>query len=280
MLSHFLSSSLWLLMATSLLTCASPASAQWLQYPTAGVPKAKDGKPDLLAPAPRLSGKPDFSGIWVSSKTLAPAACPEGGCLQQMPLPPEGRNIAVNVQGGLPFTTETAALMDRRRQEQSKFDQHVRCAPPMFPRGWSFPQYKKIVQTPALMVMLHEFQASFRQVFLDGRPLPKVVQPQWNGYSVGRWEGDTLVIESIGFKDDTWLDMLGTPLSDEAKVVERIRRPNFGTLDVEVTVTDLKTYTKPWTVKLQQSIVLDTEILEEICTDNERDLIHLTGGKP
>ena len=256
---------------------AASAGAQWIHYPTAGVPRNAAGQPNLSAPAPRQAGKPDFSGIW--SEVNAQFSCPGGNCVLQMGLPPEARNIGLLVPGGLPYTEATRKLMERRMVEASKNDPHARCTPPNFPRAWAFPQHKKLVHTPGLLLMLHEFQGSYRQVFTDGRPLPEILQPAWSGYSVGRWEGDTLVIESAGFREDLWLDMLGNPMTDQAQVTERIRRPNYGTLDVEVAVNDPGAYTKPWTVKLDQSIVLDTELLDEICTENERSASHLVGGK-
>ena len=119
--------------------------------------------------------------------------------------------------------------------------------------------------------MLHEFNASYRQIFTDGRPLPEDPLPAWSGYSTGHWEGDTLVVESSGFRDDLWLDLAGSPLTSAAHVVERFRRPSFGKLEIEVTVDDPKAYTRPWTVTLHQNLVLDTELIEETCLENERD---------
>ena len=254
------------------------AWAQWVHYPTAGVPRNAKQEPNLNAPAPRQGGRPDFSGIW--TEVNAKSNCPSGPlCVLQMGLPPEARDIGVLVPGGLPYHADSKTLMDRRRLESSKDDPHARCTPPNFPRAYALPQFKKIVQTPGLLLMLHEFQGSFRQVFTDGRPLPEILQPAWSGYSSGKWEGDTLVIDSIGFRDGLWLDMLGNPLTDQARVTERLKRPNYGTLDVEVTINDPGAYTKPWTVKLNQTIVLDTELMDEICTENERSATHLVGGK-
>jgi hypothetical protein len=258
---------------TLLTACWVPLAAQWLTYPTAGVPRTRTGEPDLTALAPRQGGKPDLSGIWVASNTQF--SCPAGICVLQMNLPVEARNIGTTVSGGLPYNAATVELMKQRTIEASRNDPHARCTPPNFPRAFALPQYKKIVQTPGLILMLHEFNASYRQVFTDGRPLPTVVQPTWNGYSTGEWEGDTLTIQSAGFRDGLWLDMLGNPLTEAAKVTERIRRVNYGSLDVEVTIDDPRAYTKPWTVKLNQSIVLDTELLDEICTENEKSVVHL-----
>ena len=127
------------------------------------------------------------------------------------------------------------------------------------------------------MVILDEFNASYRQIFTDARPLPEDPQPSWNGYSSGKWEGDTLVVESAGFRDDLWLDMKGNPMTDRARVTERFRRPNYGSLEIEVTVNDAKAYTKPWTVTLKQVIKLDTELADEICLENEKSVQHMTG---
>jgi hypothetical protein len=125
--------------------------------------------------------------------------------------------------------------------------------------------------------MLYEMNANYRQVFTDGRPLPDDPQPSWQGYSIGKWDGDTLVVDSIGFRDGQWLDMSGTPLTDAAKVRERIRRPDFGHLEVEVTVDDSKAYTRPWTVTLKQNIVLNTELVDEMCVENEKSSKHMVG---
>jgi hypothetical protein len=137
--------------------------------------------------------------------------------------------------------------------------------------------FKKIIQSPGLVVILTERNTSYRQIFTDGRPLPADPNPSWNGYSSGRWDGDTLVVQTIGFRDDTWLDSSGSPLTTAAKVTERFRRPSFGKLEIEITVDDPKAYTKPWTIKLSQPIVADTEMLDYICQENERDVSHFVG---
>jgi len=133
------------------------------------------------------------------------------------------------------------------------------------------------VQTPGFVAILHERDMEYRQIFTDNRPLPSDPNPSWNGYSSGKWEGDTLVVETIGFRDNLWADYNGSPLTEAAKITERFRRLSFGNLEVEVTVEDLKAYTKPWTVKLNQSIVLDTDILEYVCVENEKDVAHMVG---
>jgi hypothetical protein len=136
--------------------------------------------------------------------------------------------------------------------------------------------FKKMLQSPGLVLILSERDASYRQIFTDGRPLPVDPSPSWNGYSSGKWEGDTLVVHSAGFRDDLWLDSQGSPLTGAAKVTERFRRPNFGKLEIEITVDDPKAYTAPWTIKLSQPIVVDTELLDYICAENEKDTPHYT----
>jgi len=153
----------------------------------------------------------------------------------------------------------------------------VRCLPSNIARFWTLPHFTKIIQTRDQLAMLNEFNASYRQIFMDGRPLPVDPQPSWNGYSTGRWAGDALVVQTNGLRDDLWLDMRGNPMTSAAKITERIRRPNFGSLEIEFTVDDAKAYTKPWTVLLKEAIVVDTELLDEVCLENEKSLQHLVG---
>jgi hypothetical protein len=248
-------------------------SAQWVDYPTANVPRNADGTPNLKAPAPRTAdGKPDFSGLWFSAELL-PECVGQENCIPQMNLPADQINIGRTLKEGLPYTPATAKLVAERTANGAKDDPHAFCLPPNFPRAWSLPQYVKIAQMPKLTLVLHEFNASYRQIFTDGRPLPKDALPAWNGYSVGHWEGDSLVVESSGFRDDLWLDLSGSPMTSAARVVERIKRPSFGSLEIEVTVNDPKAYTKPWTVTLHENIVLNTDLIEETCLENERDTV-------
>jgi len=140
---------------------------------------------------------------------------------------------------------------------------------------FTLPHITKFVQTPGLLALLNEFNASYRQIFLDGRALPSDPQPSWNGSSTASWEGDTLVARSNGFRDDLWMDMAGTPLTGAAEVTERFRRPNFGTLEIDATVDDPKPYTRPWRMKIVQKIVLDTELIDEVCLENEKSAQHM-----
>jgi hypothetical protein len=158
-----------------------------------------------------------------------------------------------------------------------KDDPASQCQPASALRLFTFPQYRKIVQLPGLMVLLSERDVTFRQIFTDGRVLPDDPQPTFHGYSSGRWEGDRLVVRTNGFRDGMWLDRSGSPMTDAAKLTERFRRVNFGNLEIEITVDDPKAYTAPWTVTLHQFIVLNTELLEYFCQENEKDQTHLVG---
>jgi hypothetical protein len=259
------------LLAAGVAGLAQPAHAQWVDHPTANVPRTPDGKPDLAAPAPRApDGKPNLSGMWFSAEVLP--ECSAADCIPQMDLPADQVNIGRTLPGGkLPYQPWAAKLVEERTANGAKDDPHAHCLPPNFPRAFSLPQYIKIVQTPGLTIVLHEFNGSYRQIFTDGRPLPNDPLPAWSGYSTGHWEGDTLVVESSGFRDDLWLDLSGSPLTSAARVVERFKRPSFGKLEIEVTVDDPKAYMRPWTVTLHQNVVLDTELIEETCLENERD---------
>jgi hypothetical protein len=251
----------------------STLSAQWLDYPTRGVPRTRDGKPDLAAACPRTAdGKPDFSGLWlIATKREGNANFP--GC---EPVSDEFVNIAASLKEGLPYQTWAADLVKARRTEQRVNDPISNCLPmgPVRSHTWNGP--RKAVQTPGLLILMSEFGTSYRQIFTDGRPLPADPNPSWNGYSSGKWEGDTLVVETNGFRNGLWLDATGNPMTDAANMTERFRRPNFGTLEIEITVNDPKAYTKPWTVKLSQSIKLDNDLLDFVCVENEKDVPHLS----
>jgi hypothetical protein len=164
-----------------------------------------------------------------------------------------------------------------RRADENKDDPDGHCQPLGLVKMHLHPYPRKMIQVPGLLLILFERNTEYRQIFTDGRPLPEDPQPGFNGYSVGKWDGDTLVVESIGFKDGLWLDISGTPLTDAARVTERFRRPNFGSLEIEVTVDDRKAYTKPWSIQVDQTIALDTDMLEFVCKENEKDVPHLVG---
>ncbi len=252
------------------LVCVStPVLAQWLKYPTAGVPRTADGRFNPSAPAPRMPhGKPDFSGIWITADTNCTS--PSLVCGSELPMARTGINMGIGLTGGLPYQPWLAALVKERTATDAKEDPHVRCLPDTFLRAYGLPHLLKFVQTPDLLVMLNEMNAGYRQIFLDGRPLPKDPVPSWQGYSSATWSGDTLVVDSIGFRDDLWIDWNGSVLTEAAKVRERIRRPSYGFIEIEVNVDDPKAYTKPWSVALRQRLALDTELVDEICLENEK----------
>ena len=246
--------------------------AQWIRYPTADVPRTAGGTANLNAPAPRLSdGKPDFSGLWhVALRNPCNPAVNRLSSCTEIGGSPLARNIGAGLPNGLPFQPWAADLAKRRAADDSRDDPHVRCLPDNPPRHWGLPHLNKLVHTPKLLVVLYEVNAMYRQIFTDGRPLPNDPTPGWMGYSSARWDGDTLIVQTAGFRDDLWMDLGGTPMSDAAKLTERIRRPNFGTLEIEITVDDPKVFTQPWTVRMDQTIELDTELIDEICLENEK----------
>lgn len=251
------------------------ADSQWFHYPTPGIPRTRDGKPNLAAPAPRSpDGHPDLSGIWNLQRTRCPAgeACEndsDGGAR-------EFSDLGFRLAGGLPYQPWAAELVRKRTADLAKDDPVALCKPAGALRLWTYPPYRKIIQTPAVTVILSEHEVTYRQLFTDGRPLPKDPEPTWNGYSAGKWQGDALVIETVGFRDGTWLDRRGSPLTEAAKMVERLERPNFGNLEIEVTIDDPNAYTKPWTIRLHQVLMPDTELFDYHC-DNEKDAIHAVG---
>ena len=253
-------------------TLPGTAWAQWFKYPTAGVPRTAEGRPNLSAPAPRTpKGKADFTGIWLTNNSRCRSQDPESLlCGPELPMGREGINMGVSIPGGLPYQPWLATLVKKRTADNGKDDPHVRCLPDTFLRAYSLPHLLKFVQTPGLLIMLDELNAGYRQVFIDGRPLPEDPAPSWQGYSSARWDGDTLVVNSIGFRDDLWIDANGSMITSAAKVEERIRRPDYGHLDITVTVDDAKAYTRPWTVTLHQRLALNTELVDEICLENEK----------
>jgi hypothetical protein len=250
-----------------------PLSGQWIHYPTAGVPRTPDGKPNLAAACPRTAdGKPDLSGLWIIPTQRQPNAN-FPGCAA---VADEFINIAASLKGGLPYQPWAAELVKARRSEERVNDPMSRCVPigPVRLHTWNGPQ--KFAQTPGLLIIMNELDTTFRQIFTDGRPLPADPNPSWNGYSSGNWEGDTLVIHTNGFRDGMWLDATGNPMTDAAQITERFRRINFGNLEIEITVDDPKAYKNPWTVKIGQVIQLDTDLLDYVCADNEKDKSHLS----
>jgi hypothetical protein len=261
-------------------------SAQWPAYPAADIPRTPDGKPNLRGPAPKTTdGKPDFYGIWrfVDSPdarpgTLPPAGTGTIGIGQRAPGLIQFFDIGATLQDGLPFQPWAAELRKQRVAQNNKDNPDAHCLPIGLMQLHTHPEPRKIIQTPGLLVILYEANGGVRQIFTDGRPLPRDdAQPWWYGYSTGKWDGDTLVVETNSFRDDVWLDVEGSPLTASAKMTERFRRVDFGNMEIVVTFDDPKAYTKPWTVKINHRLMVNTDLIEFVCQENEKDVPHLTG---
>ena len=257
----------------------SAVEGQWLDYPTPNVPKTPAGKPNLSAPTPRTSdGKPDLSGLWEMERTELVGEPGNTIGLGDELVSREMVIIGSRLQGGLPYQPWAAQLVKTRggangteRQLQDPLTNGLPVGPV---RLHTYAALRKIIQIPGLVVILNELGASYRQIFTDGRPLPTDPNPTWNGYSTGKWDGDALVVQTNGLHDGTWLDFVGNPLTESAKITERFRRLNFGQLEIEITIDDPKAYTKPWTVTLNQVIRLNTDLLDKIISENEKDRQH------
>ena len=256
-------------------------AAQWVKYPTAGAPRKADGKVDMAASSPRMAdGKPDFSGIWTTAEPNRRPGVSTGGDERHGDASAiagsrQMSDIGVDLPGGLPYQPWLVPIVKERTANLAIDDPHIRCLPDNFLRAYGLPHLLKFVHSPNLLVVLNEMNAGYRQVFTDARPLPEDPTPSWQGYSSARWSGDTLVIDTIGLRDDTWIDWNGSVLTEAAKVREQIRRPDFGHLEIQVTVDDPKAYTKPWTVLIKERLIADTELIEEVCLENERSLKHM-----
>ncbi len=259
------------LVVLALAAVVTPLSAQWIHYPSAGLPRTPDGKPNLNAPAPRTAdGHPDLSGIWDIEHNRP---CPPGGC-DDMLIGQEFLDIGWGVKGGVPYQPWALDVKKQRAAVLYKDDPQTHCFPVGIVRSLTTPLFRKFVQAPGVLLILSERDVNFRQIFTDGRPLPADPQPTWDGYSSGKWDGDTLVIESTGFRDDMWLDRGGSPLTSAGKITERYRRPTVGQLEIQITVDDPKAYTKPFTFTLKHHLLPDTELLNYVCLENEQDVKH------
>jgi hypothetical protein len=290
---------------------AVPLLAQWPSFPNSpNIPKTPDGKVDLTAPAPRLlDGHPDLQGVWETAPCpdCAPPVIdglsPTPGSGQAAATAPSdgrgargaapggrggrgggfGRNIFGNVggstpEGEAPYQPWAKELVTKRMADNSKDNPDAHCLPMGILQMDAHPYPKKIIQTPTEVLMIYEASGTtVREIYLDGRPLPKKedVEPWWNGYSVGHWEGDTLVVETTGLMDDGWLDVRGSPLTSAAKLTERIRRINFGYLEIKVTIDDPKAYTKPFDAIIYSRIMPASQLSEFVCID--KDAQHYIG---
>jgi len=244
----------------AIVSLAPSLSAQWLDFRTPGIPRTADGKPNLMAPAPRTpDGKPDLSGLW------RPVANPYA------------LDVIQDLKDEAVFQPAAEALFLDRVADYRRQSPVTHCLPggPLVVFGFGGNQLYRIIQTPAMVALLYEGGPYYRQIFMDGRELPKDPNPTWMGYSVGHWEADTLVVESAGFNDRTWLDMTGHPHSEDLRVTERIRRVDFGHIQFQITFTDPKTLVKPLTISLAVDYTPDTDMIENVCSENERDTAHL-----
>lgn len=251
--------------------------AQWPAVRSTSAPRTPDGRVDMAAPAPRTpDGRPDLSGIW--DKGLLPNEVPPPGPFSGIGPSQAFRDLRAALPGELPMLPWAVEVKAARYGQNSKDHPDAHCLPLHPIQLHLHPQPRKIVQTPDVLLMLYEANDGRREIFLDGRSLPGGdVQPWWYGYSVGRWEGDTLVVESTGFRDQSWIDEHGTPASDALRLTERVRRLDFGTLEIQVTVEDRKTFTRPFTFTLQQRLMPDTELIEFVCNENNLSAKRLVG---
>jgi len=248
---------------------STPAAAQWFDYPTPGVPRTADGRPNLKAPTPKTpNGKPDLSGLWN----------PQGTLTNGVGFVPGGifYDIGTGLKDGVPYQPWAAELVRQRKANLSKDHPDAKCLPLSPVQLHGHPTLKRVVQTPGMLIILDERFMNFRTIYTDGRPLPADPQPAWHGYSTGKWEGDIMVVQTNGLRDDTWLDYIGSTMTSSGKMIERFRRPDYGNLEIEITIDDPKAYTRPFTVTIHQAISLNTDLLETFC-DNERDQAHLVG---
>ena len=248
------------------------AQGQWLNQPTPGAPRTPDGKVNMTGPVPRLNGKPDLSGIWqVMAEPRAP-----GGLfgLGESPNSKYFRNILADYAPGEEPILPAAAEIFLRNSQAGGAAPGLNCLPDGVPHADLLPEPFKIIQTPGVIVMLYEVETTFRQVFTDGRKQLTDPSPSWMGYSVATWEGDTLVVDTVGFNDLSWLDARGHGHSQEMRVEERFHRRDFGHLELTITITDPKTFTKPIKIDVVEELLPDTDLFEHYCLENEKDRFH------
>ncbi len=270
------------------------ASAQWASVPDPNVPRDAEGNVVFDAPPPRTAaGTPDLSGLWMRTRSGPPPENGGGGggggqlepAQAPVPLDPNGPPIAAffeagqNIEGGLPYTPWAKELRDQRFALRARDNPDAKCLPMGFLQFHQQPQPRMIVQTEKMILIEYEVNYGLRHIYLDGRELPPQGEPQpwWYGYSVGRWDGNDLVVETNNLRGadedspyDGWLDVNGSPYTRQAKITERFRRPTFGHLQIDFTIEDPKAYTKPWTVRVDQRLLPDQELIEFVCNENQQ----------
>jgi hypothetical protein len=261
----------------AILLLALPLAAQWNDYRDAQTPR-KDGKPNLTAPAPRRNGKPDLSGVWRAvraSESELNSVMGRGFTSVETDINDVAKQY-INIFWGTkrdqePLRPEALAILKKRA---TAVGPTARCLPAGVPGSMLIYAFK-MIQTPREIVMLLETGDPPRQLYVDGRPLPGDPQPSWSGYSVAKWEGDLLVVRTIGFTEESWLDGSGHPRSEAMRITESYRRRDFGHMDFEVNVEDPKYYTRPFGFKTQLNLIPDADVLEFVCNENERDRAHM-----
>ncbi len=250
--------------------CAVSASAQWLDYPTPGIPRTAGGKPNLTAPVPKAAdGHPDLSGLWLRVRNPN----------ERVTVLAMGPNLEDFMRPGekIPPLLPAAEALHQKRMANFMADRpSAHCLPHSIPDKMLIRIPLKIAQTPGLTLILYEQFTQYRQIFTDGRPHPPVGNPAWFGFSIGKWEGDWFVVDTRGFNDKSWIDDSGRPHTEALHTIERFRRRDFGHMDVEITIDDPQAYTKPWSFPLQYEFLADTEMMEDIC-ENEKDAAHAIG---
>jgi hypothetical protein len=270
----------------ALVATATMLLAQWPKHPTEG-PRTESGELDLKAPAPKApDGHPDLSGLWqpmrLNAGNLKGKGKGKAAPVRAPGEPPAAQfgDLGAGFEKGLPYTEWGRMIRDERKANNSKDNPDAHCRPLGLMQLHTHPYEKKIVQGNGAIVIMYNANNDVRQILTNGQPLPEVgpqLTPWWYGYSVGKWEGDTLVVTTVGFRDDVWLDVNGSPLTSSGKMVERFTRLNFGTLQIDVTIEDPKAYTEPFTVRVMQQLMPDTQLFESVCED--RDAVHYLGDQ-
>lgn len=257
---------------------ATPAAAQWPDYPTKGVPRLPDGSVDMDAPPPRTpEGHVDFTGLWEITRGAIGGGEQSRADDEEAPVQPDGSpplatffDVGANIEGGAPYQDWARELRDARVADGMKDNPDAHCLPLGHMQLHLHPQPRKIVQTADVAVIMYEANYGLRQIFLDGRGAPdNDPQPWWYGYSFGYREGDELVVETTHFRDGGWLDVNGSPLTDQARIIERFRRPTYGRMEIDITIDDPSAYTEPFTVRVNHRVMVDTDLIEFICNENE-----------
>lgn len=261
-------------MAALCIAACCCASGQWLHEPIPDAPRTPDGKVDMKGPVKRLNGHPDLSGIWqVEGQPRGPGLFGLGESTNSRYF----INILADYKAGEePLTPAGQEILQRHSQATGSYPGQ-NCLPDGVPHADLLPEPFKIIETPREILILYEVETTFRQIFTDGRKQLVDPQPAWMGYSTGKWDGDTLVVDTIGFNDLSWLDARGHGHSEDMKVEERFHRRDFGHLDVGVTITDPRTFTKPIAIGFTEDLLPDTDLIEHYCSEDEKDSAHHAG---